>query len=73
VARGNQTLTYQIRPVRRSQIGRLSWIGDDRQEGLIRSWLDSDFHPTREQKFPLDVYSNFHGPDTVIRGADRHR
>ncbi|MFZ3291129.1 PDZ domain-containing protein [Mycobacterium sp.] len=66
VARGNQTLTYQIRPVPRSQIGGLCWIGDDRQASLIRSWLDSDFYPTHEQKFPLDFYSNFHGPETVI-------
>jgi hypothetical protein len=52
--------------VRRSQIGRQCSIGDAQQAGLIRSWLDSDFHPTHEQKFPLDFYSNFHGPDTVI-------
>jgi len=66
VARGNETLTYPIRVEQHTQIGRLCWIGDDRQAARIRSWLDSDFNPTHEQEFPLDFYSNFHGPDTVI-------
>jgi predicted metalloprotease with PDZ domain len=66
VARGNETLTYQIRVGHRSQIGGLCWIGDDRQAGLIQVWLDSDFQPSQEQVFPLDFYSNFHGAETVI-------
>jgi predicted metalloprotease with PDZ domain len=66
VARGNQMLTYQIPVGQRSQIGRLSWIGDDRQANLIQAWLEQDFHPEPGQDFPLDFYSNFHGPDTVI-------
>jgi hypothetical protein len=35
VARGNQPLTYQIPVGQRSQIGRLTWLGDDRQADLI--------------------------------------
>jgi predicted metalloprotease with PDZ domain len=66
VGRGNETLIYRIRPVQRSQIGGLCWIGDDRQAGLIQAWLDSDFHPSHGQEFPLDFYSNFHGVETVI-------
>jgi predicted metalloprotease with PDZ domain len=66
VARGNQTLSYQIRPVQRSQLGGLCWIGDDRQARLIQAWLETDFDPTHEQKVPLDFYSNFHGIETVI-------
>jgi predicted metalloprotease with PDZ domain len=66
VGRGNETLTYQIRPARRSQIGGLCWVGDDRQAGLIQAWLDSDFHPSHGQEIPLDFYSNFHGVETVI-------
>jgi predicted metalloprotease with PDZ domain len=66
VIRGNQILSYRIPVKQRIQIGGLCWIGDDRQAGLIQRWLDSDFHPTHEQVFPLDFYSNFHGIETVI-------
>jgi predicted metalloprotease with PDZ domain len=66
VARGNQTRTYQIPVGRRWQIGRLRWIGDDRQAGLIAAWLGHDFDPEPGQDFPLDFYSNVHGIETVI-------
>ncbi len=66
VARGNETRTYQICVGQRWQIGRLRWIGDDRQAGLIAAWLAHDFHPEHGQDFPLDFYSNFHGAQTVI-------
>ena len=68
-ARGNQTFTYQIPVRQRRQIGRLSWIGDDKQAERIQAWLEQDFHPEPGQDFPLDFYFNFHGPDTVICGA----
>lgn len=66
VARGNQTLTYHIPVGKRRQIGRLRWIGDDSQAGLIAAWLEHDFHPEPGQHFPLDFYSNVHGVETVI-------
>ena len=66
VSRGNQTCTYQIPVGQRWQIGRLTWIGDDRQAGLIAAWLEHDFHPEPGQHFPLDFYSNFHGAQSVI-------
>ena len=66
VTRGNQTLSYQIPVEQRSQIGRLSWIGDDWQADLIEAWLEQEFDPELGQEFPLDFYSNFHGPETVI-------
>ena len=65
MSRGNQTLTYQICVQHRTQIRELCWIGDDRQAGRIQAWLDSDFHPTQEQVFPLNLYSSFHGAETV--------
>jgi hypothetical protein len=65
-SKSHQTLTYQIPVGQRWQIGRLTWIGDDKQAGLIQAWLEQDFHPEPGQDFPLDFYSNFHGPDTVI-------
>ena len=61
VARGNQTLSYQIPVEQRTQIGQLTWNGDDRQAGLIEAWLEQEFDPESGQDFPLDFYSNFHG------------
>lgn len=66
VSRGNQILTYDIDVRPRSQVGRLRWIGDQRQANLIQAWLEQKFHPALEQEFPLDFYSNFHGPETVL-------
>jgi predicted metalloprotease with PDZ domain len=66
VARGNQTLSYQIPVEQRTRIGQLSWSGDDRQAGLIEAWLEHEFDPESGQDFPLDFYSNFHGPETVM-------
>jgi len=66
VARGTQMLTYPVGVGRRTQIGCLTWRGDERQAALIAEWLEHDFHPKYGQDFPLDFYSNFHGPDTVI-------
>jgi predicted metalloprotease with PDZ domain len=66
VARGNQMLTYQILVGQRSQIGRLTWIGDDKQADLIGSWLERDFHPKVGKNFPRDFYSNFHGIEKVM-------
>jgi len=66
VARGNQMLAYQITVEERTQIGRLTWIGDAQQADRIQSWLEHNFRPEPGQIFPLDFYSNFHGPETVI-------
>ena len=66
MSRSNQILTYDINVMPRSRIGRLRWIGDQRQTDLIQAWLEQEFHPAFEQEFPLDFYSNFHGPETVL-------
>jgi predicted metalloprotease with PDZ domain len=66
VARGNQTLAYQIPVEPRTQIGGLRWIGDDKQARLIEGWLEQDFCPEPGQDLPLDFYANFHGADKVI-------
>jgi predicted metalloprotease with PDZ domain len=66
VARGNQTLTYQIVVGTRPQIGRLRWTGDDGQARLIANWLEQKFDPAPGHCFALDFYANFHGVETVL-------
>lgn len=66
VMRGNQTRTFEIPVVQRTQIGKLTWAGSEQQAARIASWTGQGFAPSPGQEIPLDFYENFHGIETVL-------